>query len=54
MAKEIQGLTPKAKEVLQRNAELRRKDNKFIKIQARRKEDINFQSRKDRPSRSRV
>jgi hypothetical protein len=32
MATEIQGLSPKAKEVLQRNAELRQKDNKFIKI----------------------
>ena len=32
MATEIQGLSPKAKEILQRNAELRQRDNKFIKI----------------------
>jgi hypothetical protein len=28
----IQGLSPKAKEILQRNAELRQRDSKFIKI----------------------
>ncbi len=33
MATEIQELSQKAKENLQRNAELREKDNKFIKIQ---------------------
>lgn len=31
MATEIQGPSPKAKEVLQRNAELGQRDNKFIK-----------------------
>jgi len=32
MATQVQGLSPKAKEVLQRNAELRQRDSKFIKI----------------------
>jgi hypothetical protein len=31
MGTEIQGLSPKAKEVLERNAELRQRDNKLIK-----------------------
>jgi hypothetical protein len=32
MAAEIQGLSPKTKEVPQRNAEWRQRDNKFMKI----------------------
>lgn len=32
MTAQIQGLSPKAKEILQRNAELRQMDSKFIKI----------------------
>ena len=45
MAAHNQGLSPKAKEVLQRNAELRQRDSKFIKIGPGEK-NINFQPRK--------
>jgi hypothetical protein len=42
MASQIQGLSPKAKEVLQRNAELRQRDNKFIKIEPGEKKVLQF------------
>jgi hypothetical protein len=42
----IQGLSPKAKEVLQRNAELRQKDNKFIKIEPGQKKLLKFNPEK--------
>ncbi len=38
----VQGLSPKAKEVLQRNAELRQKDSKFIKIEPGQKKMLKF------------
>jgi hypothetical protein len=46
MATEIQGLSPKAKEVLQKNAELRRRDNKFIKIGPGEKKVLTFNPEK--------
>jgi hypothetical protein len=46
MATEIQGLSPKAKEVLQRNAALRQKDNKFIKIGPGEKKVLTFNPEK--------
>jgi hypothetical protein len=46
MATEIQGLSPKAKEVLQRNAELRQRDNKFIKIGPGEKKTLTFNPEK--------
>ena len=46
MATNIQGLSPKAKEVLQRNAELRQKDNKFIKIEPGQKKILKFDAEK--------
>ena len=48
MATEIQELSPQAKEVLQRNAELRQKDSKFIKIEPVEKKSIAIQSRENR------
>ena len=42
MSTEIQGLSPMAKEVLQRNAELRQRDNKFIKIGEGEKKVLQF------------
>jgi hypothetical protein len=42
----IQGLSPKAKEILQRNAELRQKDSKFIKIEPGQKKILNFNPEK--------
>src|ERR671919_206385 len=44
--KNPQGLSPKAKEVLQRNAELRQKDNKFIKIEPGQKKILKFNPEK--------
>lgn len=46
MATEIQELSQKAKENLQRNAELREKDNKFIKIQSSEKRVLQFNPEK--------
>jgi hypothetical protein len=46
MATEIQGLSPKAKEILQRNAELRQRDNKFIKIGPGEKKVLTFNAEK--------
>jgi hypothetical protein len=43
---EIQGSSPKAKEVLQRNAELRQKYNKFIKIGPGKKKLLTFNPEK--------
>jgi hypothetical protein len=56
MASEIQGttLSPKAKENLQRNVELRQKDSKFIKIQPGEKRILQFNPEKNRTNRSRV
>jgi hypothetical protein len=42
----IQGLSPKAKEILQRNAELRQKDSKFIKIEPGQKKILKFNPEK--------
>jgi hypothetical protein len=42
----IPGLSPKAKEILQRNAELRQKDNKFIKIEPGQKKILKFNPEK--------
>jgi hypothetical protein len=42
----IQGLSPKAKEVLQRNAELRQRDSKFIKIEPGQKKILKFNPEK--------
>ena len=39
-------VSPKAKEVLQRNAELRQRDNKFIKIEAGEKKVLQFNPEK--------
>jgi hypothetical protein len=39
-------LSPKAKEVLQRNAELRQRDNKFIKIEPGQKKILKFNPEK--------
>jgi hypothetical protein len=46
MATEIEGLSPKAKEVLQRNAELRQRDSKFIKIEPGQKKILKFNPEK--------
>jgi hypothetical protein len=46
MATETQGLSPKAKEILQRNAELRQRDNKFIKIGPGEKKVLTFNPEK--------
>jgi hypothetical protein len=46
MATETQGLSPKAKEVLQRNAELRQRDNKFIKVSPGEKKVLAFNPEK--------
>ena len=46
MATENQALSPKAKENLQRNAELREKDNKFIKLQPSEKKVYQFNPEK--------
>jgi hypothetical protein len=46
MATEIQGLSSKAKGVLQRNAELRQRDNKFIKIGPGEKKALAFNPEK--------
>jgi hypothetical protein len=46
MATEIQELSPKAKEVLQRNAELRQRDNRFIKIGPGEKKVLSFNPEK--------
>jgi hypothetical protein len=46
MATQIQGLSPKAKEVLQRNAELRQRDSKFIKIEPGEKKVLQFNPEK--------
>ena len=42
MANQIQQLSPKAQENLKRNAELREKDNKFIKLQPSEKRVLEF------------
>ena len=41
-----QGLSPKAKEILQRNAELRQRDTKFIKIEPGQKKILKFNPEK--------
>src|SRR5688500_18333569 len=41
-----EGLSPKAKEVLQRNAELRQKDNKFIKVEPGQRKILKFNPEK--------
>jgi len=46
MASQIQGLSPKAKEVLQRNAELRQRYSKFIKIGSGEKKVLQFNPEK--------
>ena len=46
MATEYQVLSPKAKENLQRNAELREKDNKFVKLQPSEKKVCQFDPEK--------
>jgi hypothetical protein len=46
MATENQALSPKAKENLQKNAELRQKDNKFIKLQPSEKRVLQFNAEK--------
>ena len=46
MASESQALSPKAKENLQRNAELRQKDNKFVKLQPSEKKVYQFDPEK--------
>jgi hypothetical protein len=46
LAKELQALSPKAKENLQRNAELRQKDSKFIKLQPGEKRVLQFNPEK--------
>jgi hypothetical protein len=46
MATENQILSPKAKENLQRNAELRQKDNKFVKLQPSEKKVYQFDPEK--------
>ena len=46
MASESQVLSPKAKENLQRNAELRQKDNKFVKLQPSEKKVYKFDPEK--------
>jgi hypothetical protein len=46
MASESQVLSPKAKENLQRNAELRQKDNKFVKIEPSEKKILQFNAEK--------
>jgi hypothetical protein len=46
MASESQVLSPKAKENLQRNAELRQKDNKFVKLQPSEKKVYQFNPEK--------
>jgi hypothetical protein len=46
MASESQVLSPKAKENLQRNAELRQKDNKFVKIEPSEKKILQFNPEK--------
>jgi hypothetical protein len=46
MATETQGLSQKAREVLQRNAELRQRDNKFIKISPGEKRVLTFNPEK--------
>lgn len=46
MATQTQGLSPKAKEVLQRNAELRQRDSKFIKIEPGEKKVLQFNPEK--------
>ena len=46
MATQTQGLSPNAKEVLQRNAELRQRDNKFIKVEPGEKKVLQFNPEK--------
>jgi hypothetical protein len=46
MASESQVLSPKAKENLQRNAELRQNDNKFVKLQPSEKKVYQFNPEK--------
>jgi hypothetical protein len=46
MASESQVLSPKAKENLQRNAERRQKDNKFVKLQPSEKKVYQFNPEK--------
>lgn len=46
MTSESQILSPKAKDNLQRNAELRQKDNKFVKLQPSEKRVIQFNPEK--------
>jgi hypothetical protein len=41
-----QRLSPKAKEVLQRNAELRQRDSKFVKIEPGQKKILRFNPEK--------
>jgi hypothetical protein len=42
----IEGLSPRAKEVLQRNVELRQRDSKFIKIEPGQKKILKFNPEK--------
>ena len=46
MTTQIQRLSPKAKEILQRNADRRRRDNKFIKIEPGEKKVLIFNPEK--------
>jgi hypothetical protein len=46
MANQIQELSPKARENLKRNAELREKDNKFIKLEPNEKRVLEFNPEK--------
>jgi hypothetical protein len=46
MTAQIQGLSPKAKEILQRNAELRQRESKFIKIGPGEKKVLTFNPEK--------
>jgi hypothetical protein len=46
MATENRSLSPKAREILQRNAELRQRDNKFIKIGPGEKKVLTFNPEK--------
>jgi hypothetical protein len=41
-----EGLSPKAKEILQRNAELRQKDNRFIRIEPGQRKILKFNPEK--------
>ena len=49
MTQEPQQLSPRAKENLRKNAELRQKDRKFVKIQAGEKRTFQFDPEKIEP-----